>query len=399
MAFRDPDLAREIGVATRSALTRIVDLCLAEAVDFLVIAGDLWDGEHSSTKTPRFLKQELLRLDRAGIRCFLIRGNHDAMARQTGELEAPGNTHLFKDKAGTVTFEIEGHPVAVHGLSFREAHAPESLLPRYPRPKAGAFNLGIMHTSLNGSSGHDLYAPCSLAELEAHGFDYWALGHIHRRAVHQGQAAIVMPGTPQGRDIGEAGPATVTLVQVSDDNRVSLEIRSVAALRFERLPLDLTGLEEWSALLDQLSHALRQAGASERSEEHLVLRPVLGGETPLGWRLARDLDRLTEEARAFAADAGVHLDKLELRVTDAGGDPAQALLPADLVALIEVELPTDPALAALLAQAAREVTGHLPPELRDILGTTEAEEAAAIQRLLAEGSRATLSRLAAGKAD
>ena len=92
MALRDPGLAAEIGTASRTAFSRIVDLCIDEAVAFLLIAGDLWDGDFSSTRTPRFLKEELLRLDRAAIRCFIIRGNHDALARQTGELEAPTST-------------------------------------------------------------------------------------------------------------------------------------------------------------------------------------------------------------------------------------------------------------------------------------------------------------------
>ena len=67
IALRDPDLAQQLGVASRTAFSRIVDLCIDEQVAFLLIAGDLWDGAHSSTKTPRFLKQELLRLEAAGI--------------------------------------------------------------------------------------------------------------------------------------------------------------------------------------------------------------------------------------------------------------------------------------------------------------------------------------------
>ena len=157
MALRDPGLAAEIGTASRTAFSRIVDLCIDEAVAFLLIAGDLWDGAYSSTRTPRFLRQELLRLDQAGIGCFIVRGNHDALARQTGELEAPASSVVFPGRARTVELDLDGHAVAVHGLSFRETRAPDSLLPQYPAPKAGAFNIGILHTSLNGK--RSIYPP------------------------------------------------------------------------------------------------------------------------------------------------------------------------------------------------------------------------------------------------
>ncbi|MDR7124976.1 DNA repair exonuclease [Pseudotabrizicola sp. 4114] len=393
IALRDPDLAQQVGVASRTAFSRIVDLCIEEAVAFLLISGDLWDGAYSSTKTPRFMKQELQRLQGAGIRCFIIRGNHDALARQTGELELPDNTFLFGGRASTETLERDGHLIAIHGLSFRDPHAPESLLPRYPAPRPGAFNIGMMHTSLNGSPGHDNYAPCSVAELEAHGYDYWALGHIHRRAEYVGRATIVMPGIPQGRDIGEAGPASVTLVTVADDNTVTLEQRPVACLRFDRLDLDCTGVADWAELLTALERAIRHAGQGVRSADHLVIRPVLRGAMPLVWRMARDLDRLTEEARIMAAAAGVWIDKLELRVTGDVTATADSHLPADLVRTVLEDLPQDPALVTALQVAAQELLRDLPPDLRDILGQDEAALAQRCRDLLAQGAPRILAGL------
>lgn len=395
IALRDPDLAHQVGVASRTAFSRVIDLCIEKSVAFLLIAGDLWDGTYSSTKTPRFLKQELLRLQGAGIRCFVIRGNHDALARQTGELELPQNTHLFGARAATVELEAGDQQIAIHGLSFRDPHAPESLLPRYPAPKSGVFNIGMMHTSLNGSPGHDNYAPCSLAELEAHGYDYWALGHIHRRAEYPGRATIVMPGIPQARDIGEAGATSVTLVSVAEDHSVTLEQHIVACLRFERVMLDCTGISDWTDLLAALEHVIRRTGEAKRTEEHLVIRPQLHGATPLAWRIARDTDRLTEEARAFAAPAGLWIDKLELRVVGAGDESATAgtHLPTDLVRTVLTELPQDPALARALQAAAQELLRDLPAELRGIFGQSEADLTQHCQDLLAQGGPLVLAGL------
>lgn len=393
LSLRDPDLAESLGVATRTALSRIVDLCIDEGVHALLIAGDLWDGSQTSAKTPGFLKQELMRLDQAGIRCFIIRGNHDAISKVTKELEVPPNTVIFGRRAATHTFTAGGHDIAVHGLSFHDAQAPTSLLPQYPAAKPGAFNIGMMHTSLNGSEGHDIYAPCRVADLDGFGYDYWALGHIHRRAVHHGQALVVMPGIPQGRDIGEAGAASVTLGTLDDDGNLTVQERSVASLRFDRLQVDMDGVSDWSEVVAAMDRTLRDEARKPRPEAHLVLRPRLTGATPMAWRIARDLDRLTEEAQASAgALGGIWIDKLENATTGPEGQ-ANDQLPADLSRIVMQDLPGDPGLTAAVLQAARDLQRDLPPDLRDLLGEDEAGFHATCAELLAQGSTRILSRL------
>lgn len=394
IALRDPALAHEVGTATRQAFTRIVDLCISEEADFLVIAGDLWDGKHSSTKTPRFLKQQLLRLRDAQIPVYIIRGNHDAMSTRTGELDLPENTHLFGDTASSVSAAFNGHRVAIHGLSFANAHAPTSLLPAYPPPQAGVFNLGIMHSSLGGSEGHDSYAPCSVTDLDGAGYDYWALGHIHKRAVYEGRATIVMPGNPQGRDIGESGDRSVTMVDVADDNSLSLTPLSVASLRFDHHPLDIGGISAWGDLLSRIEDALADAANAPRAEAHLVLRLRLTGATPLAYRIARDHDRLTDEARSFARHYGIWLDKLESSATPPQDDQRAAELPPELVHLVADILPDDPALMLQLTEMAEKFQSLLPDTLREeLFGNSRATLEATCRDLMREGMPALIDRL------
>ncbi len=396
LALRDRDLAERLGVASRAALSAIVDLCLAEQVDALLIAGDLWDGSQASAKTPGMLKAELRRLDAAGIRCFIIRGNHDAISKVTRELDPPPNTVVFGARAKTHRFEAGGHEIAVHGLSFADPHAPQSLLPLYPAAVAGAFNIGMMHTSLNGAEGHDIYAPCSLAELDAFSYDYWALGHIHRRAEYHGRAAVVMAGIPQGRDIGEAGPASVTMGTLSDAGVLTLSQHSVASLRFERLEVDVTAVEDWPGLLQLLERALGAAARAPRPEEHLVLRPRLTGASALAWRIARDLGRLAQEAESLASGhAGLWIDKLE-NATHAPDGAGAEHLPDELSRIVLEDLPQDAGLLAALDQAMAELQRDLPADLAGMFGDDEGAAARARATLLSEGSAALLSRLTLG---
>src|SRR5690606_1449659 len=142
-------------------------------------------------------------------------------------------------------------------------------------------------------------APCSVAELMARGFDYWALGHVHIRAVHQGAATVVMPGIPQARDIGEAGAKTVTLVSIADDGDIQLQERSVAVAQFERVAIGLSDIADWSSGIGHLGQALRQV-RRDHGADHLVVRAMLRGSSRLFWQAQRDGDLLLAEAEAVA---------------------------------------------------------------------------------------------------
>lgn len=387
LALRNPDLAEMVAGATRRTLSRIIDLCLAEQVQALLIAGDLYDGAQTSMKTAGFLARELARLDAAGIECFIIRGNHDAASRITRELLLPGSVHVFAGRAGVEEREWNGQPVAIHGISFAKPHAPDSLLDRFGAPRAGAFNIGMLHTSLGGSPGHDPYAPCSLAELQASGFDYWALGHIHKRAKYEGQTTVVMPGIPQGRDMGEEGEKSVTLVRV-DGDQVTTEARALAVARFDRLEVPCDGLTDWADLVRRLKSALR---AVDPGDMQHILRPVLTGVTPLTWRAGRDHDLLLAEAQSEAEGLdGLWIDKLVLELR-AEGDAAPAGPVGELMEMITATpLPPEDDRVQAEYEALRK---HLPKELRDLFGADEAATNATLSREMQIGARALLARL------
>ena len=402
LALREPALAELIGGATRKAFVTIVDLGLAEHVDALLIAGDLYDGEQTSMKTARFLADQLRRVHEAGIATFVIRGNHDAVSSITKELTLPESVTVFSGHAKAIDLTRGGLNVAVHGVSFAQKHAPESLLPKFRSPHEGAVNVGMLHTSLGGSPAHDVYAPCSPAELHAARFDYWALGHIHQRSVDEGRATIVMPGNPQGRDINEAGPKSATLVTIGDDRKIKLDERLTSVAEFQRVRVDLARIEDWRVGLARIEKALAAARAAAPSE-HLVARLNLTGATPLAWRLRRDDDKLEEDSRAIAARFGkTWIDKIELDcAAPCASDAVPASDPiAELRGLMEAEVARSKAFQDELRSLADELSGQLPRELRDDLFGRDAHEFASVLRSIAnEGAEDVLARLRASDED
>ena len=397
LALRDEEIAEIVGNATRQALERTVDLCLEEDVDALMIAGDLFDGDQRSVKTAIFLNTQMRRLTENGIQVFIIRGNHDAESSITRHLSLPDGIHVFTGHGGVV--EIGDRDVAIHGVSFARPELPESLLPKYRQPLPDCTNIGLLHTSLAGAEGHDVYAPCSLADLTAHGFDYWALGHVHKRQIHaETPCTVVMPGMPQGRDIGESGPKSVTLVTIADDGSISLDERITGVAQFERISLDLSGKDEWRDVLRAMKLALEE-GRGDAVSDHLIARIDIVGRTPLASRLRRDADVLLGEARQAAAVGHTSVEKLSVdvrppiaTVPTTGHDPL-----TELRTLMTTDVLTSNAHRAAARAVVEELQRQLPPELRVTFGDSDAELDRSIARLIRQGGEDVLARFDAGE--
>ena len=362
----------------------------------MLLAGDLYDGDQTSMKTARFLADQLGRLAEANIPTFVIRGNHDALSKITRELVLPERVKVFGGRAEAALIEraASDFPVVIHGLSYTHPHAPESLVTKYKGPVADAVNIGLMHTSLAGSPGHDVYGPCSVDELNATGFAYWALGHIHKRAVYRGAASVVMPGAPQGRDINEAGAKSATLVTIGDDRSVRVEERLTSHAEFERVEVKVDGVGEWRDLAGAISQALEAARQKARSE-HLVTRLRLTGATPLAWRIRRDIDLLTTEAQQRAERTGhCWVEQLDVACTPPKADAGEGLGPVgELGRLMEDRVLGSDAFRADLGDLAEELTRRLPAECREAFGSDAASFNDMLARLATEGIEDILARL------
>ena len=198
----------EIRQATRRALENLVSLAVESEVDFVLLVGDLYDGDWRDHNTGLFFAKQMSEFRKAGIKVFLIAGNHDAQNVMTKSLRLPDNVHqLNTSKPETVRLEELG--VAIHGQGFRTKAVTKNLAMDYPAAIPHVFNIGLLHTSVTGREGHDNYAPCTPTNLVDLNYDYWALGHVHTRECLSEDPPIHFPGNVQGRHIREAGPKGV----------------------------------------------------------------------------------------------------------------------------------------------------------------------------------------------
>lgn len=295
--------------ATRRAFDNLIELAVAEQVQFVLIAGDLYDGDCRDFNTPLHFRRRMEELGAHGIRTFIVQGNHDAEnnMRKAFRLRLPDNVHLFRtDRPETVT--IDDLNVAIHGQGFAQRAVEKDISQQYPPPVSGWLNVGLLHTSCGHYEAHERYAPSTIPGLTNKGYQYWALGHIHkylRLAGPEGGRVgagpwIVYPGNTQGRHIREEGSKGCVLATV-DDDRIDVSRRTLDVLRWQTCEVDAgecddaeTVLAETQARIDAL---LEKAG-----DRPLAVRVEIAGASGAHRELTRYPDYWDRRIREATVD-------------------------------------------------------------------------------------------------
>jgi len=302
----------EIRGATRRAFDNCIDLAIEEAVDFLLIAGDLYDVDWKDYNTGLFFASRMGKLNRAGIAVFIVSGNHDAANQITKTMPLPENVTLFSAKK-PASVRLENLGVIIHGQSYPSRAVTENIALQYPQHEPGYFNIGLLHTSVTGREGHEDYAPCTLDDLKSKGYDYWALGHVHKREQLADDPWIVFPGNIQGRHIRETGKKGATIVTVEDGRIVDVREQELDVLRWATCQVDLSQCETTNHVYDAVRQAfeLKLAQANGKS---LALRLILTGGCPVHAELLERTAEWTEQFRGIGAALGeVWLEKVKFQ--------------------------------------------------------------------------------------
>ncbi len=277
-----PHIAARLLNATFKAYDSIIDFCLAEQVEALLIAGDIYDGADRSLRAQLRFVDGLKRLDAAGIRSFICHGNHDPLNGWQARLDLPPSCHQFGELVAAVPFDPNDPSRAtVVGVSYPKREIKENLTGGFGTAARQGFSIGLLHCNVGGNSEHASYAPCTVSDLAQTGIDYWALGHVHNHQILNAQKpAVVYPGNTQGRHINERGARGVYLIEVDEAGRVTADFHETSVLRWETSAVSIEGLESEQSLLDAID---REIGAlvSQSAGRDLIYRLALTGRGSL----------------------------------------------------------------------------------------------------------------------
>lgn len=319
---------QRIREATRRALENLVALALAERVAFVVLAGDVFDTS-PLLASALFFRGAMQRLADAKIRVVIALGNHDHAGVAPRTVRLPDGVFVLPHERAASVSPAPG--VVVHGRSYPRRDCGEDLAEGYPDARSGELNVGLLHTALSGDPQHDTYAPTTPAILAARGYQYWALGHVHRHARfdHAG-VPIVFPGNLQGRHARETGPKGAVLVTYERDRIGAIEPRPLDVVRWHHVVLDAARIEGDLALAVK-KRVLAETAADRGARRLSAVRVTVTGELAAGVRGigGRELrETLLGELQEAGEDVWLEKVRVETRVARGGGSELQAQLAA-----------------------------------------------------------------------
>lgn len=306
----------------RETFEAAVNLAVEERVHAVLIAGDLFDSENLSFAAIRMLRDQAARLLEAGIAVVYATGNHDASGALP-LLDLPAEVIVF-DSPKPRFAEIRdgaGQPVGVvAGAGYPQAFLRENIAVRFPRKDSRLPTVGLLHTQLTELAGAGTdYAPCGVRDLAAAGYDYWALGHVHKPQSFE-NGSVWYPGCLCGRDFGETGPRGAVLACVEDGHA---QTRFVPLSPIEWLDVAVDGLDEvfdLGTLQDRMLESVaRQMGAA--GAVRMMARVRLAGPCPLYRELTGPAAR--ENLESLAQELAGRLKAMDVTVTARVVRPAQ----------------------------------------------------------------------------
>jgi exonuclease SbcD len=388
--------AARLRAATRRALENLVALCIEEHAAFLLLAGDVFDGSWKDFSTGLFFAAQMTKLREAKIPVVIVRGNHDAASSITKSLRLPDNVRELSSKKPD-TIDLPDAGACVHGQSFAQRATTDDLAARYPDAVRGAFNIGLLHTCLDGREGHERYAPTTLETMRAKGYDYWALGHVHAREVLSKEPWIVFPGNLQGRHAKETGTKGASVVTVDGGVVKSVEHRALDVVRWEQLVIDASEATDVFEVVDRARDALaKQAEACP--DRLLAARLFVSGSTRANGAIRNDEEHFVAQLRAAANDGlgdGVWLEKIVVQ-TRSTFDLAKVREEAGAVGHLARRLEaikTDPRELSELVAVLAELDKKLPSELREGEGALVLSDPATLRAIVDDVEQTLLPRL------
>ena len=304
LASQVPSITERLRESTFKAFNNIVKLAVEEKVDAVLIAGDIFDGADRSLQAQLKFRRGLLELSQKGIPSFIVHGNHDPSNSWSHTLDWPESTTIFPgNKVERFPVIREGKTLAwVYGISYPQKEVKENLALKFKKENDQGFAIGLLHANVGQHPGHDNYAPCSLQDLIASNFDYWALGHVHEfKVLREINPSIVYSGNTQARHLKEAGPKGCCLVTLNSDAPANIRFVPIDVVSYRSASIDVSDATSINEVLRAMQLKVEELTKEALTREGLVASLALTGRTTIHNELQKQgaLKALEEEIHTF----------------------------------------------------------------------------------------------------
>lgn len=227
-------------IEIENTFLKIISLCEAENIDFLLIAGDLFDSPFPDANDAEKIIAAMGRIPNTVI--AITPGNHDPACPGSVYLKYkfPENVVVFQSFGEYIDFPEKG--VRLFGAGFTDRFERISLMNGFEAPSSDLINICVLHGDITADGGTSEYNPITLGQIEGLGFDYLALGHIHKRSEIQrlGKTYFAYSGCPDGMGFDEPGGCGLYAGEIGN-GICRLEYRELSSRQYIITSADIGG--------------------------------------------------------------------------------------------------------------------------------------------------------------
>ena len=320
----NPQMRSKLKDALFKSFRNIINLCIEETVDFLAISGDIFDYENKSLAAQFQFVNEIKRLSEKNIPTYFICGNHDPLDSWIAELTLPENVYRFDSTQIQIEhFKKNGTVVAdIYGISFPTKKASKNFALEFNKIASPApISIALLHGTIGNHEGHENYAPFQISDVANKGFDYWALGHIHKRQiVNLSYPTIAYPGNPQGRDFGEQGSKGCFIVEIEEHSIPKTRFAPTNSIVFAEINITITPEDNIETIAGKISDA-KTFIPDYADHISYILRVTIQGNTTLHSQLsnAEEIKNLIDYLNEDQLEKNIFswIDKIEIQTKPA----------------------------------------------------------------------------------
>ncbi|WP_125591011.1 metallophosphoesterase family protein [Companilactobacillus jidongensis] len=277
-------LQEELKKSTYTAADKVFETAVTEEVDFVILAGDTYDNTERTLSAQIYLQGQFERLREHGIKVYLVYGNHDYYRNDFSVIKMPDNVTIFGDEVTTSEMTAsDGQHVGITGFSYYQNHISDDMVANYSARGNYDYQIGILHAGI----GDGNYAPFTVNELLTKGYDYWALGHIHKREILHKNPMIIYAGDTQGRNQNELGTKGFYLVNV-ENGMTNTKFVPSSIFVWKSTGITADESDTIDSLFDKITDVLAKY---DETEVKYLITLTINGAQHLGENVIRSIER------------------------------------------------------------------------------------------------------------
>ena len=246
------ELGNQRRLEQRKIFKEIIEYIKQNKVDYLFIAGDLYEHEYVKQSTVEYINNLFCEIP--NVKIYITPGNHDPLIKNSyyETYNWNENVHIFKSKIE----KIENENICIYGYGFDNFYKKDNELKNIEKIDENKINILITHANLDGlKNSEEEYNPISKKELIELKFNYIALGHIHKKTSYmQENTSIIYPGSPMSLGFDEKGEHGMIVGQINEENKkIDIEFIKLDKKEFVEINLDVSSINNEEELIEKIN--------------------------------------------------------------------------------------------------------------------------------------------------